>query len=101
VFSHAILKIPRGSEFRSQEEHGSEIRPVTPEDRLLMRGKQVLETLSAVPLYARVDFVRDERRNFVVMELELIEPSMYLRTDPGAPGRFAQAIDNRFAVSSR
>lgn len=101
AFSHAILKIPRGSEFRSQEEHGSEIRPVTPEDRLLERGKQVLETLSAVPLYARVDFVRDDRGDFVVMELELIEPSMYLRTDTGAPGRFARAIDSRFAVSSR
>jgi glutathione synthase/RimK-type ligase-like ATP-grasp enzyme len=101
AFSHAILKIPRGSEFRSQEEHGSEIRPVTPEDRLLERGKQVLETLSAVPLYARVDFVRDDRGDFVVMELELIEPSMYLRTDTGAPGRFARAVDSRFAVSSR
>lgn len=101
TFSHAIVKIPRGSEFRSQEEHGSEIRPVTPEEKLLVRGKQVLETLSAVPLYARVDFVRDDSRDFVVMELELIEPSMYLRTDPGAPGRFARAIDDRFAVSSR
>jgi hypothetical protein len=26
------------------------------------------------------------------MELELIEPSLYLRTDPGAPGRFAAAL---------
>jgi hypothetical protein len=101
TFSHAILKIPRESEFRSQEEHGSEIRPVTPESRLLERGKQVLQTLSAVPLYARVDFVRDDSRDFVVMELELIEPSMYLRTDPEAPGRFARAIDQRFSVSSR
>lgn len=101
AFSHAILKIPRGPEFRSQEEHGSEIRPVTPEDKLLLRGEEVLQTLSAVPLYARVDFVRDDSRDFAVMELELIEPSMYLRTDPGAPGRFAQAIDDRFSVSFR
>ncbi len=101
AFSHAILKIPAGSEFRSQEEHGSEIRPVTPEGKLLLRGKQVLDTLSAVPLYARADFVRDDQGDFAVMELELIEPSMYLRTDPGAPVRFAQAIDQRFAVSSR
>lgn len=101
TFSHAILKIPRGSEFRSQEEHGSEIRPVIPEERLLLRGEQVLQTLSAVPLYARVDSVRDDRRDFVVMELELIEPSMYFRTCPEAPGRFARAIDERFAVSSR
>jgi glutathione synthase/RimK-type ligase-like ATP-grasp enzyme len=101
AFSHAILKIPKGSEFRSQEEHGSEIRPAEPEEKLLLRGRQVLETLSAIPLYARVDFVRDDQQDFVVMELELIEPSMYLRTDPEAPGRFARAIDQRFPVSSR
>ena len=101
IFSHAILKLPTGSEFRSQEEHGSEIRPVAPEEKLLLRGQEVLDTLPAIPLYARVDFVRDDQRDFVVMELELIEPSMYLRTDPEAPGRFARAIDQRFSVSSR
>jgi hypothetical protein len=31
------------------------------------------------------------------MELELIEPSLYLRMDPGAPGRFAGAIDRWFS----
>ena len=101
IFSHAILKIPTGSEFRSQEEHGSEIRPVAPEEKLLLRGQEVLDTLPAIPLYARVDFVRDDHQDYIVMELELIEPSMYLRTDPEAPGRFARAIDQRFSVSSR
>jgi glutathione synthase/RimK-type ligase-like ATP-grasp enzyme len=100
-FSHAILKTPKGSEFRSQEEHGGEIRLVTPESKLHMRGQKALAALSKTPLYARVDFVRDELDDFLVMEFELIEPSMYLRTDPDAPGRFAQAIDNRFRVSSR
>jgi hypothetical protein len=33
------------------------------------------------------------------MELELIEPSLYLRMDPGAPQRFARAIDQWFAGS--
>ncbi len=30
------------------------------------------------------------------MELELIEPSLYLRTDGGAATRFACALDERF-----
>ena len=30
-----------------------------------------------------------------LIELELIEPSLYLRTDPGAPARFAQALHER------
>ena len=95
-FSHAILKTPTGSEFRSQEEHGGDIKPVVPEERLLYRGLQSLAVLSSAPLYARADFVRNEKNDFLVMELELIEPSMYLRTHPDAPARFAQAIDQRF-----
>jgi hypothetical protein len=48
------------------------------------------------PLYARVDLVRNAAGEFEVMELELIEPSLYLRTDPGAPERFARAVDAWF-----
>ena len=97
TFSHAILKTPAASEFRSQEERGAVIRPVRPEPQLLDRGKRALAALAVVPLYARADFIRNEDNDFLVMELELIEPSMYLRTDPDAPGRFARAVDAWFS----
>jgi hypothetical protein len=47
-------------------------------------------------LYARADLVRhgDE---FRVMELELVEPALYLRMDPGAPDRFADAVTSLLA----
>lgn len=92
-YSHAILKTPAESEFRSQEEHGAEIRSVRPEGGLLIRAQQALETVSPSPLYARIDFVRNDMDDFLVMELEMIEPSLYLRMDPQAPGRFAEAIN--------
>ena len=95
-FSHAILKTPAKSEFRSQEEHGADIRAVVPEEKLLLRAQQALSAISSPTLYARIDLVRDDDEDFVIMELELIEPSMYLRTDPDAPMRFARAIDERF-----
>jgi len=101
AFSHAILKTPKGSEFRSQEEHGGEFRRVTPESKLLMRGQKALAALPVTPLYARIDFVRNDLDDFLVMEFELIEPSLYLRTAADAPGRFARAIDDWFRVSSR
>lgn len=106
-YSHAILKVPQKGEFRSQEERGADIRSVQPEARLRKRGAQALATIHPTPLYARIDFVRCDVHplaasdiegsdfgadDFVVMECELIEPSMYLRTDPGAPARFAQAV---------
>ncbi|MGD2127856.1 MAG: hypothetical protein PVJ33_03930 [Lysobacterales bacterium] len=96
-FSHAILKVPAASEFRSQEERGAEIRLAVPEALLRERGREAMGALSTTPLYARVDFVRTPGRDFAVMELELIEPSLYLRMDPDAPARFARAVDAYFS----
>ncbi len=44
------------------------------------------------PLYARVDLMADGDGRPVLSELELIEPSLYLATSPGAAERFAAAI---------
>jgi len=96
VFSHAILKVPAAGEFRSQEERGAEILPVVPEAGLLQQGQRALAVVSPAPLYARIDMVRSTADDFRVLELELIEPSLYLRTDVGAPQRFARAIDHWF-----
>lgn len=97
VYSHAILKVPAAGEFRSQEERGAAIHSIRPEPKLLASGRNALAALAPAPLYARVDLIRDATGDFKVMELELIEPSLYLRTDPGAPGRFAGAIDRWFS----
>ncbi|HET6593585.1 MAG TPA: hypothetical protein VFG48_11760 [Xanthomonadales bacterium] len=99
-FSHATLRIPAASEFRSQEERGAEVHAVAPERRLLTRGQQAMAALATLPLYARIDFVRNAAGDFDVMELELIEPSLYLRMDPGAPARFARAIVDWFGAVS-
>jgi glutathione synthase/RimK-type ligase-like ATP-grasp enzyme len=95
-FSHAVLKSPEPGNFLVQEEHGGRIQPVQPTDVLLSAGDKVLSVLSEVPLYARVDLVRANTDDgFWVMELELIEPSLYLRMDPNAPRRFAEAFHQR------
>lgn len=96
-YSHAILKTPTGAEFRSQEERGATIKATRPKALLMQRGFQALERVKPTPLYARIDFVRDERDDFRVMEMELIEPSLYLRMHPDAPLRFARAIDEWFS----
>lgn len=96
--SHTILKTPRASDFRVQEEHGGQIRSVTADAALLAAGGAALRAIGAAPLYARADLVRANGGNgFWLMELELIEPSLYLRMDEGAPERFARAIHARAA----
>ena len=94
--SHTILKTPKEADFRVQEEHGGVIRAVETEDALREAGDAALRAIGSLPLYARVDFVRaNDDRGYWLMELELIEPSLYLRMDPGAPERFARALHDR------
>jgi hypothetical protein len=45
-----------------------------------------------VPLYARVDMVREDGGRPLLLELELIEPRLYFEQAPGAAGRFAAAV---------
>lgn len=93
-FSHAIQKTPKANDFRVQEEYGANIISVQPTDSLVAAGDKVLSIVQPEPVYARLDFVRAVDDRFLLMELELIEPSMYLRMDDNAPRRFAIAFDS-------
>lgn len=98
-FSHAIQKVPKRGDFRVQEEHGAAIIAVEPEKALREAGDFVMGLIDPSPVYCRCDFVRDAHGRFVVMELEMIEPSMYLRMHADAPRRFAEAFDNYVSAS--
>ena len=90
--SHTIRKTPKPGDFRSQEEHGADITLVQPEALLVKRASEAVWALNVRPLYGRADMIRNPDGDFEVMELELVEPSMYLRMDPEAPVRLARAI---------
>jgi hypothetical protein len=92
--SHTILKSPKDQDFRVQEEHGGFIRPADPPSPLPDLGRSIVEALPERPLYARVDLVRHPpgTAGFVLMELELVEPSLYFRIVPGSAERFARAF---------
>lgn len=92
--SHAILKKPAHGDFRVQEEHGAAIVSASPEPALAAAARAVADLVEPAPAYARADFVRGDNGRYLLMELELIEPSLYLRMDPLAPGRFAAAFDS-------
>jgi hypothetical protein len=96
-YSHAILKTPKDSDFRVQEEHGGRLAAIIPETSLTNHAEQTLSAIKAqigMPLYARVDFVRCEQ-GFALMEAELIEPSLYFNMDEQSATRFTQAFVNR------
>lgn len=93
-YSHAVRKQPASGDFRVQEEHGGRISRHDPSDKEIHVARTTLSCLSEVPLYARVDLIPTSTGP-MLMELELIEPALYLRFDPEAPARLVKAILER------
>lgn len=98
-YSHAILKQPKAGDFRVQEEHGGSIRATTPSERIVDTAAQTLRALGETLLYARVDIVILDDGSPAVMELELIEPSLYFSYDADSPPRFAEALNEMWTRS--
>jgi glutathione synthase/RimK-type ligase-like ATP-grasp enzyme len=94
VFSHAAIKRSRRGDFRVQTEHGGTVAPAEVVPAIIAAAKRSLDALDELPLYARIDGVGDER-SFRLMELELIEPNVFLAVADGSADRFAAAIARR------
>jgi len=90
-FSHAVIKTPKAGDFRVQHDFGGAERRAEPSCEILESAKKAIKVLDSVPLYARVDGVESDGQ-FLLMELELIEPALFLGMSPEAPGCFARAI---------
>lgn len=93
-YSHCVLKTPKSGDFRVQEEHGGAIRSFVADEEMRSVGQLVIQAVEFDLLYARVDLVRTAD-GLAVMELELIEPSLYFPYDSASPQRFADAVARR------
>jgi glutathione synthase/RimK-type ligase-like ATP-grasp enzyme len=94
AFSHAIVKRPRAGDFRVQLEHGGSADPASPSSGLLEAARRALAAAPPAampPLYARVDGCVVDGE-FLLMELELIEPALSLGTARGAAERLADVL---------
>jgi hypothetical protein len=65
--------------------------PSDPEEVAL--AEKVIGYLKESPLYARVDLVRDFEGKPKVLELELVEPSLFFCYAPAAPAMFADSLE--------
>ena len=97
-FSHAVLKRASSGEFRVQSQFGGSVDPLEPDAQMLASARQVLGAVAALGFadhaYARVDGVVVDGR-FRLMELEMIEPALFLSQRPDAAGRFARQLRTR------
>ncbi len=98
AYSHGVIKRPAKDDFRVQGEYGGTSTWMTPPESLVEQARQILETAAwassaqAECLYARVDGM-DINGRFVLMELELIEPYLFLGLEDGGVERFAAQIN--------
>lgn len=93
-FSHAVLKRPRSGDFRVQSEHGGTVEDVSdPPESVVAAARRAVALAPAVPTYARVDGLMIDDR-FILMELELIEPELFLWRREGSADRLAACVVN-------
>lgn len=97
-YSHCVLKTPREDEFRVQL---GTVNPIaSPPAWMIERAQEIIRTIGlflsekeedSSILKARVDVIRrgDQLR---IMEIELIEPNLYLQYFPGSEQKLAKAI---------
>ena len=90
-YSHAVLKTPAAGDFRVQEELGGRFDARDPPFEIVEGARRVLAQAAAPPLYARVDGIERDGA-FVLMELEINEPFLYIGSAGAAATRFAEAI---------
>jgi glutathione synthase/RimK-type ligase-like ATP-grasp enzyme len=92
VFSHAVGKVARAGDFRVQPQFGSTIGPITPPPGALDVAQAVLAATPGRLTYCRVDLIRHPDGTLRVMELEAIEPDLFLEHAPEAGAVFAAAV---------
>ncbi|HYJ83561.1 MAG TPA: hypothetical protein VEW26_12065 [Allosphingosinicella sp.] len=92
AFSHAIAKRPQPGDFRVQPEFDGIIAAHRPEKDEHEAAARILAAVEEPLLYARIDLVRGLDGAPRLIELELIEPDLYLGYDGQAGARFAAAV---------
>ncbi len=91
AYSHSILEKPQQGDYRVQDAYGGTNALYEPGIEAQQIGDQVLSYLPDFSLYARVDFVKYQNQ-WLLMELEAIEPELFLPIAPHASVLFAKAI---------
>ena len=92
--THAVRKSAR---FDEEDEYVSAAVPIALAEAALAEAAlaRVVEATGEMPMYARVDVAPGPDGEPVVMELELIEPSLFFPQSPPALERFVAAIRRR------
>ena len=99
TFSHALVKRPAQGDYRVQSLYGGTEGALDPTGADLAAAQSVINAMKPeVPLYARIDMVRGDAGQLLVMEAEMIEPYLYPEQGPRLGQLMAAAIDKRLGT---
>jgi hypothetical protein len=93
-FSHAVLKTPAPNDFRVQHYYGGTIATLSPTAAMLASCQALVDEFASDSLYVRVDGV-EISGVFHLMELEMIEPYLFLALDEKAIPNYKKALEER------
>jgi glutathione synthase/RimK-type ligase-like ATP-grasp enzyme len=91
-FSHAVLKKAKPGDFRVQDDHGGTVHNYVPNLKEIHFAETAVKACPEMPVYARVDISIDNYGQLVLIELELIEPELWLRHNKTFAKTMAKAI---------
>ena len=91
-YTHAVRKVAKPGDFRVQAEFGGTVQDLVPTSEHIEVAERAMAACSPAPAYGRVDMVRDHEGRLAVMELEVIEPELWLRYHPPAAEAMARGI---------
>jgi glutathione synthase/RimK-type ligase-like ATP-grasp enzyme len=101
VRCHAVQKVPVPGDYRVQDDFGATDFPVEAPEAVVELAERAVSAAQTIcgleqPLvYARADFLALDSGEWVVNELELVEPSLFFRHSDAAPGRLAEELIRR------
>lgn len=90
-YSHALIKKAKHGDFRVQQIFGGSIETQQPNDATLAQAEKYVTQFAKDCLYARVDGVM-VNGDFTLMELELIEPFLFLNAAKGAYQNYYEGL---------
>lgn len=91
-FSHAARKVATNGDFRVQPQFGGAFSVYDPDPEAFRCAEAVLAEAPENLTYARVDMIRGADGRLALMELECIEPDLYLDLIPEAGPALARAL---------
>lgn len=90
--SHGLHKMPAADEVRVQVEFGGRYSPWDVDRETARLAEWTVESMGVDPLFARVDLVPSDDGTWHVIEVELVEPALFVDWAPGSADRLARAL---------